>query len=423
MRFIFADSHDYIDRDFNFVTEEHHAGRRAQHDDVYPHEYFTDGAPYDGMLVSRATVGDEKWAGKYSTTQSLRFRRQGAAKYLRYDAFVRRGGMLLGDCGAFSYVKSPMPLYSVDEMIEFYGECGFTHGVSVDHAILGYDEGTDTGTTLIAREPDPEWVRRFELTLRLAGEFHTRCDALRVPFTPIGVAQGWSPRSYAEAVQRLVHDLGYGYVALGGMVPLKTDQIHRCLKAVRTVAPDVKLHLFGFTKTDQIAEFVPYNLTSFDSTSPMLRAFKDSTKNYMTLDNGWYTAVRVPQADEFRAFKNDILSGAKNQRALRSLEAEALDALRRYSNDPTTDVETILKPVIAYDGERDADGVPASRVAAYRRTLTDRPWENCPCDVCQSAKIEVVLFRGSNRNRRRGFHNLWATQKRLASLRNPLAAL
>jgi len=41
------------------------------------------------------------------------------------------------------------------------------------------------------------------------------------------------------------------------------------------------------------------------------------------------------------------------------------------------------------------------------RTLEDRPWEKCPCDICKRWGIEIVIFRGNNRNRRRGFHNTY----------------
>jgi hypothetical protein len=43
----------------------------------------------------------------------------------------------------------------------------------------------------------------------------------------------------------------------------------------------------------------------------------------------------------------------------------------------------------------------------YRQTLAEEPWKNCPCLICQNIGIEVVIFRGNNRNRRRGFHNIW----------------
>lgn len=41
----------------------------------------------------------------------------------------------------------------------------------------------------------------------------------------------------------------------------------------------------------------------------------------------------------------------------------------------------------------------------YRRTLRARPWERCDCPICAEHGIEVAIFRGNNRNRRRGFHN------------------
>jgi hypothetical protein len=50
---------------------------------------------------------------------------------------------------------------------------------------------------------------------------------------------------------------------------------------------------------------------------------------------------------------------------------------------------------------------------AYRETLGDRPWRSCPCAVCRRAGIHVVIFRGAERNRRRGFHNLWVTYRGL----------
>ncbi|GAB3680438.1 hypothetical protein GCM10028857_03160 [Salinarchaeum chitinilyticum] len=41
----------------------------------------------------------------------------------------------------------------------------------------------------------------------------------------------------------------------------------------------------------------------------------------------------------------------------------------------------------------------------YQETLKARPWEECGCPICEDLGIEVAIFRGNNRNRRRGFHN------------------
>ncbi len=47
----------------------------------------------------------------------------------------------------------------------------------------------------------------------------------------------------------------------------------------------------------------------------------------------------------------------------------------------------------------------ADLLSGYKETLRERPWEQCDCAICTERGIEVVIWRGNNRNRRRGFHN------------------
>ena len=403
MKFFFADNLDQIDPGFNFESDEFSPDRRVQRDDVYPHEYF-DIPPYDGILVSRSILGDRSRTGKYTTAQSMRFKREGAGAFLRY--YPSSGGAIMGDCGAFSYAREDVPPYSTPELVEYYAECGFTHGVSIDHVILGYTERSYMSSFV-----PPDWQRRYDLTLKLAEEFLRYCQSHNAPFQPIGVAQGWSPESYREATRQLAA-MGYDYVGIGGLVPLAARQIHRVLEAVREVVPPVvRLHLFGFTKVHNLAEFVQYGIESFDSTSPMIRAFKDQWSNYL-LGNQWYCAIRVPSADENRRFKEQILAGIKNQQHLRDLEKAALTALRLYAVRQI-DIERALDLVVKY-GLEFSTRVPVER---YRAALMDRPWEKCQCRICQESGIEVMVFRGSNRNRRRGFHNLWEFHRQLREVR------
>ncbi|MBB6647868.1 queuine tRNA-ribosyltransferase tRNA-guanine transglycosylase [Halobellus sp. MBLA0160] len=44
-------------------------------------------------------------------------------------------------------------------------------------------------------------------------------------------------------------------------------------------------------------------------------------------------------------------------------------------------------------------------LTAYRELLAAEPWTECSCPICAEHGIEVAIFRGNNRNRRRGFHN------------------
>lgn len=403
MKFFFADNLDQIDPSFDFERDEYSHNRQVQRDDVYPHEYF-EHPPYDGILVSRAIVGDEHRHGKYTTSQSIRFKREGARAFLRYN-LSDSSGYIMGDCGAFTYAKRDTPPFSIPETVEYYAECGFTHGVSIDHVILGYNEQLDSKGGVLEN-----WQKRYDLTLRLAEEFWEYCQKHSAPFQPIGVAQGWSPGSYREAVRQLLN-IGYDYIGIGGMVPLKVSQIHHILEAVREVAPSqTQLHLFGFTKADNLTEFVKYGISSFDSTSPMIRAFKDGRRNYLS-HHRWYTAIRVPSTDSNPRFKEQILAGIKQQRQLRDLEAASLNALRSYS-ECKIDIEKALDAVVKYGLEFSQ----TVRQAEYRETLTDRPWEHCPCRACRESGIEIIIFRGSNRNRRRGFHNLYEFYNQLREL-------
>src|SRR5207237_10647019 len=138
--------------------------------------------------------------------------------------------------------------YSVDEVVDFYEGCGFDFGISVDHVILGYDSGESSPTI-------PAWAERQKLTLDLASDFLKVHRSRHCLFEPLGVAQGWSPHSYASAVSQL-QSIGYRYIALGGMVGLKSVQITDCLRAIGDVRrPEVQLHLLGISRCDQMPAF------------------------------------------------------------------------------------------------------------------------------------------------------------------------
>ena len=58
----------------------------------------------------------------------------------------------------------------------------------------------------------------------------------------------------------------------------------------------------------------------------------------------------------------------------------------------------------------------------YRTTLADRPWKKCGCAICKQAAIDIIIFRGSNRNKRRGIHNLAVYKNHLERLDHRRAA-
>jgi hypothetical protein len=404
MKFFFPDSQDLVDPSFDFLDETRSEHRIRQRDDLYAHEVFTQ-PPYDGMLISKAIVdGAAGAAGKYSLAQRHRLMRVGARTFLRLPEHPHLE--IIGDCGAFSYVREERPPYSVDEVIDFYDNCGFDYGISVDHIIVEYDPKLDAvlGTEFIP----PHLEERQAITLELAEEFLRRHKSRKSRFEPIGVAQGWSPESYALAVSALQR-MGYRKIALGGMVPLKTPEIRAVVERVGSIrAPHTTFHLLGVTRFEHVEEFSRYGVASFDSTSPLRRAFKDDKDNYFTLERT-YSAIRVPQVDANTKLRRRIVAGQVDQSQARNLERSCLEALDRYDRDQA-ELDEVLDVLRAYDLVHDGR---ADRTETYREVLTDRPWRQCPCEICQSLGIHVIIFRGAERNRRRGFHNVYAVYQRL----------
>jgi hypothetical protein len=395
--FFFPDSQDQVDPSYDFSAEISSPDRVRQRDDRYAHEVISP-APYSGVLLSKALVDGP--GSKYTFAQRHRLYRLGVRRFFRLDEHEGARLATLGDCGAFNYVREEVPPYSVEDVLDFYEECGFDLGISVDHVILGYiPDATDVVKPL--RAVPEEWTSRQQLTLEYAGEFLRLHRARHASFTPLGVAQGWSPHSYARAVEELQR-MGYTYIALGGMVPLKTPEIRACLDAIEGVRrQDTRLHLLGITRTELVRSFEGYGVASFDSTSPFRQAFKDDRDNYFTRERK-YVAVRVMQIDSNNRLKQRVLSGELDQNEGRTREYRCLETLAAYDRDEC-DVDVPLAALEAYDtflGEPDRQG-------EYWRTLHDRPWRSCPCGVCRDAGIQVVIFRGTERNKRRGFHNLF----------------
>lgn len=74
-------------------------------------------------------------------------------------------------------------------------------------------------------------------------------------------------------------------------------------------------------------------------------------------------------------------------------------ALETKENSTAYDqIHTVVEEYATWIGDDDL-------LEEYEQTLQDRPWEKCGCPICDEHGIEVCIFRGNDRNRRRGFHN------------------
>lgn len=410
MKFFFPDSQDLVDPSFDFEKETRAEYRVRQHDDLYAHEVFGE-TPFDGLLVSMGIVESIAGAGtgRYTMAQRHRLRRVGAREFFRLPESSDTGSAieLMGDCGAFSYVREDEPPFSTEAVVDFYVDCGFDYGISVDHVILGFKPEHDArlpGMDLIPAD----WKRRQEITLERAREFLQLCARRSVQFEPIGVAHGWSPMSYASAFEEIQRE-GFQVIALGGLVPLKTPEILSILEAVAEVRkPSARIHLLGISRVEHVPDFARFGVASFDSTSPLRQAFKDERDNYYTMDRK-YSAIRVPQVDANPKLVRRIRAGEVDQAEARRLERECLNAMAAFDAGAAKvgDVLALLEEYEAvYDGRR-------SRIDRYREVLEAAPWKKCDCEICRKLGHHVILFRGAERNRRRGFHNIYVFHQRL----------
>ena len=399
MKFFFPDSQDLVSPTYDFVHDEYSPLRVRQRDDRYAHEVLSEPA-YDGVLVSKAVVdGSVQGAGKYSMPQRQRIYRMGVRSFFRLPKTTET----MGDCGSFTYASEPEPPYRISEVLDFYEECGFDAGVSVDHVILGYSKSGESVSD--------EWRRRQQMTLECAQEYLDETRSRKSAVQPIGAAQGWDPASYAESVAEL-QKMGYKRIALGGMIALRTPDIIECLSSIDEIRfSDVGLHLLGITRIDNFDDFKSLGVTSFDSTSAFRQAFMDERDNYHTVSTT-YAAIRVPQVEGNVTLKRAILSGRVQQADAVLGERDALLALREFDAGRIS-MDSALDSVLAYERLVIAPK-KKSYAEQYRRTLEDAPWQSCQCGLCADCGIEIAVFRGTERNKRRGFHNLATLRKKIA---------
>jgi hypothetical protein len=217
-------------------------------------------------------------------------------------------------------------------------------------------------------------------------------------------------------------------VALGGLARTPSKEIIEILCSTRPhLKSNTQMHLFGVGRINAIPAFHYLGVTSFDSASPLRSAWLDSKANYHTLSGVTYAAVRIPPVNKHGVrVKRVLAAGISNWEELKQLEQDSLKAMRDFGSGNLT-VEETLSVLLAYDKflELPVDGKVKPEAQArrlrqhaqmYRKLLEDKPWESCGCPICKKIGVEVVIFRGNDRNRRRGFHNTYIFHKRFNAL-------
>lgn len=410
MKFFFAENCDSVDPNFDFVRDQPTPGRNRSKD-LFPHELL-DAAPYDGLLASRALIEGNASAKRYSQAQKYRVLREGLRSHFRFPSEDFQGDPfdfpIMGDCGSFSYVDERTPPYAAQDTLEFYLATGVQYGVAPDHIILDYNLQWDRPRLLPAAVAE-----RLRFTRNEAAKFLEFSREHAETFVPIGPIQCWSPASAAREAERLVR-LGYRYLGLGGLVSRRTHQIFDMVSEIRANIPaEIKLHLFGFSRIDELESFSNLGIDSFDTTSPMLKAFKDDELNYFSASGDHLTALRLPARDDAKV-KARIKSGHLEDSEVRQLEEDAMRKVRAYDEGKATESNAV-EAIHAYEN---LIRPHVDLRETYLRTLERADWKTCPCRICQEIGIEIILHRNLNRHKRRGAHNLYILYEKVKKLRD-----
>lgn len=397
---------DRVEPDFDFREESPKCRRDSYKTGLYAHEIFPE-PPYDGLLISLALFENKLRLGNNGSGPTIR-------GYDNIRAYLRLKHLpqvqIMGDCGAFTYVNEEVPPASASpgRVAQLYNTLGFDTGISPDHIIVNSILVKHNGRVECQPLTLQEKEQRRIITLQNAKLFLDYVRTHNLSFTPVGAAQGYDESTYVESVNDLL-DMGYDYIAIGGLVRYPTARvraiIEAILRAVRRRRQGVRIHLLGILRMQLLDYFRQAGISSFDSASFLRKAWLRSEMNYFGVDGEWYAAIRVPPSYDPRVVSSAREMGIDPSRLTR-LERKALNALERYGRNEIS-LESTLEVVLEYDRllRRSSENIGIIH-ASYRRTLESRIWEKCTCNICREAGIHVVIFRGTNRNKRRGFHNV-----------------
>jgi len=335
-----------------------------------------DKPPIDGVLVSLENLKRNKKFMKETITNGI------------HEA-IGYHGTIMADCGAFTYKneeKTPDPI----ETLENYKKYGFDIGVTVDHLIVNSIDGRELS--------DKEKYARWQLTLDNAEIMYKKSREKKYEkMRLIGVTQGVDHEHYEIGLKKLF-EIGFDYVALGGLVRKPNRYIINVLERIHPIIQRemdkrnkknkiqtrIGLHLFGIGRVNLLDKMLQYGVTSFDNAYHR-KAWTDSKKNYL-INGDYYTAIRIRLSDRGydQELENKIINYLQNINEISFNNEKFLSLLEKY--DPIT---TNL------------------RKDDYLKTLHDKPWELCDCNLCKNLGVHICVLRGNERNMRRGFHNIY----------------
>lgn len=388
MRYFIPEWDDKVDPGYDFINDQASEGHRKRipNYDHYMWDIFgEEKVPFDGLLVSIATIRQNKQ--KFSEIL-----RVGVHEYFKISKKIE----VIADCGAFSYITSKEPAYTTEEAFDLYAKGGFDYGVTVDHLVVP------------AFHEDKDY--RMEITRK------NGLDGLKLwkekysdRFQLILAVQGETVSDYISMYHAFLKE-GATHIAFGGLVRTTTEFIQRLILAIiqdimETGKKPKLIHFFGVARLGLLEYYKDLEKlgvqVSFDSASYLRKAWLSSPSaetNYLSagiLDS--YSAIRIPKTV---IPKDGMRPHIEEQQRLERL---ALEKLHEFDagNTSLDEVLNVLWKFNKFHNYND------EILDFYKRTLSEKPWKKCQCPLCRELGIDIVIFRGNDRNRRRGFHNVY----------------
>lgn len=399
-KYFLPDWDDLLDPLFDFKKDSFSGDSPSQRKDEHCCVLMQPNRMSDGILVSLAQRRTQK-----GPLRQLEGTEPGALSPppLRKHFGLSDDQYLFGDCGAFSYVNEVKPTISVEHAVALYEAYGFDFGASVDHMPVPWIKKNGNPIALSRMERQ----HRVDTTRENAERFINLARQRRVGFIPVGTIQALTAEAYAQSVCEY-YEFGYRHLAIGGLVPRHDKEIAEIVRTVMQVVASLAerpwVHLFGVYRPNLQSIFRQLRVDSFDSATYFRKAWLRSDQNYLSVDRSWYAAIRVPMTRDGRTRQRLSLMG-EDIAELEAEERHALDLLCKYGREECG-VEEVLDAVLSYDAHLERSSDIKSMREQYRRTLEDRPWSKCTCNFCKGPDgIHMLIFRGANRNKRRGAHN------------------
>ena len=397
--YFLPDWDDLLDPRFDFEADAFSAPTRSERDDKHCSYLMKPARMSDGMLLSLAQCQAQK--GLLRKPEGTEISALAPPPIRQHFGLVNNQ-YLFGDCGAFSYVHETYPPMEVDNAVALYESYGFDFGASVDHIPMH----TITRGGKREQLSRAERCERIRITRENAERFIISARQRKAQFIPVGNLHGLDADDYAQSVHQY-YELGYRHMAIGALVPLPDKEIRKIVEAVMATVEQLPerpwIHLFGIYRPKLQRLFRALKVDSFDSATYFRKAWLRSDQNYLSTTGEWYAAIRVPMTTDGRVLRRlDEVSA--DIEAVRQEEQYVLRLLSQYDRDEVQ-LPAVLEAVLSYDSHLARTSETQSMRSRYRRTLQERPWRKCHCTFCNEIGIHILIFRGANRNRRRGAHN------------------